>query len=92
MNRFRTHKGEYVEGKRLQDALASVASDWRELAHAIYQDDAYASHVTQNEKDAIRAKHLAFADRIESGKESVGYTIWQRVNSKLTGECVALLA
>lgn len=91
MNSFRTHTGEIVTGERLQRALSSVAADWRANAHAIYQEDEYASHVTQETKDNDLAKRLAFADAIETGEENGGFTIWQRVNDYLTGECVAFL-
>ena len=32
---FRTHTGELVTGPRLTAALASVASDWAGMAHAM---------------------------------------------------------
>lgn len=71
-------------------ACQKVAQDWRDIAHAIRRKDAYASHVTEARKlDALHSM-LASADRIESG-EVTSFTIWQRVNQELTGECVALL-
>jgi len=87
---FRTHTGELVTGPRLTAALASVASDWAGMAHAIRQEDAYASHVTEADKDSYLAADLAMAERIRNG-EVKSFTIWQRVDTALTGECVALL-
>lgn len=87
---FRTHTGELVTGQRLTAALASVASDWVDLAHAIRREDAYASHVTEADKDSYLAADLALAERIRNG-EVKSFTIWQRVDTALTGECVALL-
>ncbi len=87
---FRTHTGETVTGDRLRGALAKVASDWRELAHAIRKEDAYASHVTTETKEDALRDMLARADGIETG-DVRSFTIWQRVNQALTGECVALL-
>lgn len=87
---FRTHTGELVTGQRLAEALASVASDWADMARAIRQEDAYASHVTEADKDSYLADDLALAERIRDG-EVKSFTIWQRVNAALTGECVALL-
>lgn len=91
MNAFRTHTGEIVSGERLAAALASVADDWADMERAIRREGHYASHVTEAEKDAALAKGLAFAEQIRKG-ETTGFTTWQRINTKLTGECVALFA
>lgn len=90
MQPFRTHTGELVEGERLTAALAKVADDWRDLAYAIRRADNYASHVTEETKDAALAKALESAERVRAG-EVKSFTIWQRVNMMLTGECVAFL-
>lgn len=87
---FHTHTGELVTGQRLAAGLALVASDWADMARAIRQEDAYASHVTEADKDSYLADDLALAERIRNG-EVKSFTIWQRVNAALTGECVALL-
>lgn len=86
---FRTHTGEIITGERLQEALRQVAEDWRELAYAIRREDAYAPHVAETTKDTAMRDMLARANEIEAGKVD-SFTIWQRVNTKLTGECVAL--
>ena len=86
----RTHAGEFIKGERVQRALAKVADDWEALARAIYVEDRYASHVTQETKDARLAYGLATAEKIRSGIVD-NFTIWQRVNTELTGDCVALL-
>lgn len=88
---FRTHAGEIVEGERLNAALAKVSDDWRQLGFDIANEDAYAPHVTQAEKDANLKSTLEEADAIQAGKVQ-SFTIWQRVNEALTGECVALLS
>lgn len=86
---FRTHTGEIVEGERLISALAKVAADKRENAHALRAEDPYAAHVTEARKDEALREDLALADRIEAG-EVKSFATWQRVNEALTGECVAL--
>lgn len=91
MTEHRTHTGEIVTGPRLQAALAAVADDWTALAHAIRHEDAYASHVTEADKDRYLADDLELAERIRAGNVA-RFTVWQRVNLALTGECVALLA
>lgn len=91
MNAFRTHTGEIVTGERLAAALSAVADDWAEMTRAIRREDHYASHVTKARKDEAFAEGLAFAEQIRKG-ETTGFTTWQRINAKLTGECIALFA
>ena len=88
---FRTHTGETVTGQRLQDALNTVANDWAELGHLIRRSDEYAGHVTEGEKSRALREMLARAEAIRSG-DIGSLTIWQRVNTELTGECIAILS
>lgn len=88
---FTTHTGEIVEGERLTAALDAVSKDWVDLAHSIRAEDAYAAHVTEAQKAALLAADLAFAERIKT-EGAKGFTVWQRVNEKLTGVCLALFA
>lgn len=87
---FRTHTGEIVTGPRLQDALNAVADDWATLGRDIREQDHYASHVSEEKKDEDLRRMLNGADAVRRGEVN-SLTIWQRVNEKLTGECVALL-
>lgn len=89
-NKFKTHTNEIVTGERLTSALSTVANDYRELAHAIRKEDAYAPHVTVEQKEHQLNKMLKLADEVEKGEVGT-FTVWQRVNTVLTGECVALL-
>lgn len=91
MQSFRTHTGEIVTGERLQAALNTVADDWACMAHAIRKEDAYADHVTEAQKETYLARDLEFAELIRNG-QTYGFTTWQRINTELTGQCVALLA
>lgn len=88
---FRTHTGEIIRGDRLRAAMSAVADDYVKLAHDIHREDRYASHVTEARKEEILAKTLVFADDIRQGAPTGGFTVWQRINSKLTGECIAFL-
>lgn len=87
---FKTHTGEVITGERLQKAFDKVADDWANLGLKIRKDDEYAAHVTEEEKDANLTRDLESADNIRAGNIS-DFTIWQRINTELTGECVALL-
>lgn len=73
------------------EALNSVADDWEQLARDIRKEDAYASHVSVLEKDGEMLRMMNTAAEIRKGVIK-SFTIWQRVNEKITGECVAFLS
>lgn len=90
MDMFRTHNGDIIKGAELQTALDTVADDWHELAHAVYKENAYADHVTEKTKLDNLQRGIETAARIKLGEET-GFWLWQRVNTVLTGECIAML-
>lgn len=79
-----------ISRERLQVALDAVADDWAELGRAIRTEDRYADHVSEETKEKALCDMLLRAEAIRLG-DLGSFTIWQRVNTKLTGECVALL-
>lgn len=87
---FRTHTGEVVTGSRVVSALAVVADFYVSNAYAVRREDSYASHVTEARKEAALQAQLRLADAIRAG-EVKSFAVWQRVNTELTGECIALL-
>ena len=89
---FRTHTGEIVSGEKLLIALNTVADDMAKLAKAIRIENAYASHVTENTKEKCLLDYIAYAEEIRKGENLNNFTIWQRINTVITGECVALLS
>ena len=93
MRTFHTSERELLtdNDERLIQARKQVAQDWRDLGHAIREGDAYASHVSEETKDLILSNDLKEADRIETGELDGNFTFWQRINERLTGNCVALL-
>lgn len=88
---FRTHKREVVSGELLNSALNKVADDMILLAEAIREEDAYASHISEQEKDQYMADDIEHAERVRLGEGLNNFTIWQRVNEVLTNECVSFL-
>ena len=88
---FRTHTGEIVGWQRLAEARNAVADDYAKLARDIRTENCYASHVTEEEKEQYLREGLETAERIRNGTEHGGFWLWQRLNTKITGECVALL-
>ena len=83
------HRGEIIPEETLQAALKKVAADVRESAR-IARTEKYASHITEDQKDEFMQKKLDLADEIEAGTAR-GFWLWQRVNTIVTGECVAFL-
>ncbi len=91
ITKFTTHTGEVVEGERLTTALNAVADFWVSNSNGIYKEDAYASHVTQETKDLRLKQGLDHAERVRSGIIN-NFTDAQRLDTELTGECVAMLS
>ena len=85
---FITSKKEIVKGEKLISAIESVKKDLINLAYAIKKENCYASHVTEKQKIDILNNSLKSANNIYNKLHN--FTIWQRINQKLTGECVAL--
>lgn len=92
MKYFKTHTGKIVRGKKLVMALNSIADDLLERAHKIRNEDDYASHITNESKDRILNEAIEDSERIRN-PNNIKYELWlfQRLNTKLTGECIALL-
>lgn len=88
---FTTHAGRVVTGVELQAALDAVADDWAQLACDIHSENAYAPHVTIEQQDEYLTLMLQEAEAIRAG-DIRSFAIRQRINEKLTGECVALLS
>jgi len=91
MQAFRTHKDETITGETLKKAQQSVADWYRNNAYGIRAEDLYASHVTEETKEKRLQEQLAQAERIRSGTEPMGFWLWQRLNTEITGECIAFL-
>ena len=87
---FTTHTGEVITGTELQRALNQVAWFYETNAKAVRLEDPYADHVTEAQKDQNLADRFAYAESIRKG-EIGDLSAWQKVNTALTGECVALL-
>lgn len=74
-----------------QSTLDAVADQMAELAQGIRHEDAYADHVTEEQKDAFLARNLVYADEVRRGLHNHNMTVAQRIHYHETGETVALL-
>jgi hypothetical protein len=86
---FSSSKG-LMTGRVVRDAFQQASDDAIELAKRIRNCGDYASHVTDEQKDAIMKESIRRAVQIQVGTID-NFTVWQRVNEILTGECVAFL-
>lgn len=87
---FKTHTGETVTGEKLTNALNLAAKQWQDNAIALYQGDDYPPHVT------LRTKRIRLLDGLKTARkiranEIDNFTLWQRVDTILTGECIGFL-
>lgn len=88
---FRDSNGRSVTSAELQVALDHVAEDWLLMGFNVYMMDEYPAHVSESAKQARYEKGKEVSERIRDGRELNNFTIRQRVNTYLTGDCVALL-
>ena len=95
MKTFKTHKGEVVSGAKLKKAINEVCDDCIARSHAIRKDDAYASHITTEEKNKILADNVSRFEGIRSQALSgeLRYLPWflRDLDCKLTGESLPIL-
>ena len=87
---FTTHLGDVVSGKELRQALHHVAEEFKGYAYAIYDQDPYASHVSEDTKQLYLVRDVLEAEHIKTGASLHNFTIAQRVNTYLTGDCIPL--
>lgn len=76
--------------ENMQEVLSKVANDWEQLGYDIKKQNLYANHVTEEIKEKDLQRHIDTANEIRNGVIN-SFTIWQKVNTELTGNCVALL-
>jgi hypothetical protein len=92
MDRFITHDKKIITGIELQNAFDSVSEDWKKSAYAIYKEDAYAPHVTEEQKKEILEQSLYRAKIIKINPDIImSFALWQDINQKITGKCIAFL-
>ena len=91
---FQTHTGEIFahDDPRLIAACEAVAQWYEQNARDVRKEDAYASHVKEGTKDNDMLKQYAWADKVRLQENLHNFSVWQRVNQELTGECIALLS
>lgn len=69
----------------------AAAVDWSLAAGALDPGAGFADHVTYDDKLKFIERHRTLATEIERGLHDHNFTVWQRMNYFLTGECVGLL-
>jgi hypothetical protein len=89
---FKTHTNILIDENSLiyKNALKIVAENHRDIARNIFNSDCYAAHVTEEQKITNYNKDLLHANQIENGTANMSFTLWQEINTIITGECVPL--
>ena len=91
-NQFRTSTGQIISGEALQQACNQLAVWYDNQAVLVRQEDCFDSHVTQAAKDDyIKRYYTDTAQAVRERSNLANFTIWQKLNTILTGECVAFL-
>lgn len=89
---MKTHTGEIITGARLQEARKAATQPNLDYIEAIDNGTAgFASHVTIAQIQEIRAGEVEQIRKIRAGESDHNFTVWQRMNTFLTGKTVALL-
>ena len=70
----------YAAGAHYRCALAALAGEID-----------FPSHMTKDRIEDYIIRDVTLAIEIEQGKHDHNFTVWQRMNYYLTGECVPLL-
>ena len=91
---FRTSTNKIITDESLiQKAREYASKNLKEGARKIRSGEKkMASHVTKEEKLKIAKRKEDYANEIIAGRHDVNFTVWQRMNYYLTGECPGFLA
>jgi hypothetical protein len=91
---FQTSAGEVLlhNDPRLIEVCERVATWYEKQADLVRAQNSFAKHVTESQKgDYINKHYLQWAEKIRQRENLNNFSVWQRVNAELTGECVAFL-
>jgi hypothetical protein len=89
INRHTTHTKEVISGERLEQALKTVADWYRDNARDVFLSPDWGAHVSYAQKQTWLAERIEYAYQVEAGTARPSFALWQRVNTHLTGTCVA---
>lgn len=78
--------------EELQAAREQVARFFEDNAQKIKVQDSYAAHVTARKKQKNLQRSLQWAQEIREGKHDGNFTVAQRMQVCLTGDCTPFLA
>ena len=86
-------RGNIISEEKLKEVCKVLAYRYRKNAIDIYKENAYALHVTENEKLDNVTNQFVYAEHVENCDfvTIMSSKLWQDVNQRITGDCVALL-
>lgn len=74
-----------------EQAILATAAKMEQTALGIREEDLYASHVTEEQKDDNLTKSLRYAKEVRKGEHLSNLTVAQRIRYYETGECLPIL-
>ena len=89
---MKTHNGKKIIGQQLINARTHAAKGNDNYAKAIMTNKmSFPPHVTREKQIEIADHQLAYAKEIRAGKHDSNFTIWQRMDTFITGKCIGFL-
>lgn len=76
----------------INQAREQVVNDYIDSMNKEKEQDLFASHVTVEMKKEYFDRILALIEDIKSGKLDNNFTVWQRMNTYMTGNCEPLFS
>jgi len=80
-----------INNETLNQTLAIIADQLIQSAHAIHQENKYASHITNEQKLHFLNERINLANEVKLGKHNHAFWLNQRITHLLTGEEIAFL-
>lgn len=74
-----------------EQAVRAASDELRVQAWRIRAEDAYAAHVTEEEKDRQLGERLRYAEEVRAGRHHDNLSVAQKIYWFETGESVAIL-
>lgn len=89
---MKTHLGKEVTAQELQNAREHVADEIVANAKVMRHSDHYADHITEDQKANFLNEDLLRSHEVAAGKHDHAFWCWQRMNTFITGKCVAFFS
>ncbi len=76
----------------INQARQLVVNDYINNMNKEKEEDLFAPHVTEDMKKEYFDKRASLIENIRLGNLDTNFTVWQRMNTYMTGKCVPLFS